>query len=316
MQKLFEILIERIKQNKPSVLVTVIEGKGSVPRSSGAYMIADDKGRIYGTVGGGNIEYRATAKAKAIIDKKQNCVYEYNLSNDRASELGMVCGGSAKILFYYIDEESGDIIEKALEMYNKRKAFWLLLPLKFGKIGISENIKSNKHKFITNDNYYAEEFLYDGRVYIFGGGHLAKEVIPLLSHLEFRCIVMDDRDDFADKALFPQAEEVIKSDLSNINLSINKSDYIIIMTRGHLFDTDVLRFALNTTAKYIGVVGSRKKAQIVREKLKNEGFSDNELNRIITPIGIDIGSETPAEIAISIAAQLIKIRNENREEKI
>ena len=97
--------------------------------------------------------------------------------------------------------------------------------------------------------------------------------------------------------------------LSDI-LEVKKEDYLVVVTRGHSCDADVERFALRTTASYIGVVGSKRKTQYVREKLLAEGFTNEELDRVHAPIGIDIASETPAEIAISIAAQLIQIRAE------
>ena len=171
---------------------------------------------------------------------------------------------------------------------------------------------------------YAEEFCYDGRVYIFGGGHLAQELVPVLSHLGFWCMVLDDREEYTDHSLFPGVQETKTVDFTALSqiLEVKPEDYLVVVTRGHRCDADVERFALRTPASYIGVVGSKRKTQYVREKLLNEGFTSEELDRVYAPIGIEIGSETPAEIAISIAAQLIQIRAEktglkrkNNEEK-
>ena len=158
--------------------------------------------------------------------------------------------------------------------------------------------------------YYVERFNFDGKVYIFGGGHLAQEVVPVLSHLGFRCVVLDDREEFSKPELFTGAEEVLCVDFKDLAnaVQITKNDYVAVMTRGHLHDADVERFVLKTPAHYIGVVGSRRKAKLTRETLRGEGFSNEQLDRIITPIGLEIGSETPAGIAISIAAQLIQVR--------
>ncbi len=163
----------------------------------------------------------------------------------------------------------------------------------------------------TGKTYYAEEFCYDGKVYLFGGGHLAQELVPVLHHLDFCCIVLDDREEYVDKALFPDAGQTMLVDFTKLDeiLSIRKNDYLVIVTRGHRCDADAEAFALRTGASYIGVVGSRRKTKYVREKLEAQGFTGEQLDSVYAPIGIEIGSETPAEIAISIAAQLIQIRS-------
>lgn len=164
---------------------------------------------------------------------------------------------------------------------------------------------------LDGKTYYAEEFCYDGKVYLFGGGHLAQELVPVLHHLDFCCIVLDDREEYVDKALFPDAGQTMLVDFTKLDeiLSIRKNDYLVIVTRGHRCDADAEAFALRTGASYIGVVGSRRKTKYVREKLEAQGFTGEQLDSVYAPIGIEIGSETPAEIAISIAAQLIQIRS-------
>lgn len=304
MKKLFEILKDRINNKKATMLVTVIESQGSVPRGKGAYMLVGEEGRIYGTVGGGNLEYQTILKSLEIIKSKKNFIYNYDLSNISASELGMICGGSAKVLFCYVDDSYVELVNEVINNFNMNKKFKLLFPLEEGRI----RLIYNNEKY---DNYYEDKFCYDGMVYIFGGGHVARECVPLLTHLGFRCTVIEDRAEFADKNIFPNAYNIILADFNNISVDVYERDYILIMTRGHIFDKDCERFALNTKAHYIGVIGSRTKARLVRESLKSEGFSDESLDRIITPVGLDISSETPAEIAVSIAAQLIKVRAES-----
>ena len=315
MQELFRILKERYEENKASMLVTVVDGSGSIPRKAGAYMIVGDEGRIYGTIGGGNMEYQAILKGQSLVQEKHNHLQEYILTPNKVADLGMICGGNAKVLFYYIgtEEASAQFLVQAYEVAKARKDCWLMLPLAEGQAKIVDYIESKKHHLIVEangQNYYAEHFFYDGNVYIFGGGHLAQELVPLLSHLDFTCIVADDREEFTKPELFPQAKKVLQIDFQAIekSITVHPEDYIVIVTRGHLCDTDAERFALHTDAGYIGVVGSRRKAKIVYDKLVAEGFSQKQLSRVITPIGLDIGSETPAEIAVSIAAQMIQFR--------
>jgi len=152
--------------------------------------------------------------------------------------------------------------------------------------------------------------VHSGKVYVFGGGHVARELVPLLSHLEFRCIVLDDRPRFACKTRFPDAEEVLPVDFFDIgkSISVTSEDYLVIMTRGHQYDTVLQAQALRTNAFYIGVMGSRRKIRSVQETLRAEGFTREDFRRVHTPIGLPINGETPAELAVSIAGELIRER--------
>ena len=172
---------------------------------------------------------------------------------------------------------------------------------------------SRKPKLLKSgdESYCVEQIHSSSRDYIFGCGHVSRELEPILSHVGFRCIMMDDRPEFAQRELFPTAEEVKLVDFSAIDKSVSicSEDYVCVMTRGHAYDTEIQAQILKYRPAYVGVIGSRKKAAGVRQVLKEQhGLSDEELNLITTPIGLEIEAETPAEIAISIAAQLIQTR--------
>ena len=338
MKTLYQLLLDRWNQTCDTVLVTIVEGNGSIPRTTGAYMAVDHTGRIYGTVGGGNLEYQAVKKAMALSGTDAHFVEDFDLGTGENGGLGMVCGGKVKVLFYSMksnDEKIAEFLKHALETAEAGKPYWLLLPYSKGYPRIESHVEEGRghcrilEESMDNENnastestanngnneiqkIYAEEFCFDGRVYVFGGGHLAQELVPVLTHLGFWCMVMDDREEYTDPSLFPGVQETKTVDFTALSeiLEVKKEDYLVVVTRGHRCDADVERFALRTPASYIGVVGSKRKTQYVREKLLAEGFTDEELDRVHAPIGIDIGSETPAEIAISIAAQLIQIRGE------
>jgi xanthine dehydrogenase accessory factor len=152
-----------------------------------------------------------------------------------------------------------------------------------------------------------------GFVYIFGGGHVAQELVPLLSRLEFRCVVFDDRAEFTRQELFPNAVRLITGDFSRIGDSLepDANDYVVIVTRGHEWDFHVESFALRGSAAYIGVIGSLTKHAFIEERLRAAGFTPEQIHapRVHAPIGVDIGSKTPAEVAVSIAAELINERS-------
>ncbi len=313
MEKIFLAIEEQLKIGKPCLLATIIASTGSTPRSSGAYMVVGEAGRICGTIGGGSLEYNVILQGQEQIAQQKNFIYEYTLTMEGSAELGMICGGTCTILYQYLSADDLPLIQDALHIMESKEQYWLLLPVLEGKLQICQGaaeIQSNGLIEIDGMQFYAERFNFDGKVYIFGGGHLAQEVVPVLSHLGFRCVVLDDREEFSQPDLFSGAEEVLCvyfKDLASA-VQLTENDYVAVMTRGHLHDADVERFVLKTPAHYIGVVGSRRKAKLTRETLRSEGFSDEQLDRIITPIGLEIGSETPAEIAISIAAQFIQVR--------
>jgi xanthine dehydrogenase accessory factor len=160
--------------------------------------------------------------------------------------------------------------------------------------------------------WFSTPIVSEGYVYVFGGGHIAQELVPLLGHLGFRCVVFDDREEFVKKDLFPQAEKLILGDFERIekDLSLTGNDYAVIITRGHEWDLKAWAFALNSPAAYIGVIGSASKHEYVKEKLRERGFTDDsiEASRVHAPIGVRIRSKTPMEIAVSISAELISVR--------
>jgi xanthine dehydrogenase accessory factor len=149
-------------------------------------------------------------------------------------------------------------------------------------------------------------------VYIFGGGHISEQVAPLARKVHFKVVVIDDREMFANRERFPDADEVIVSEFEKSfdRLHIDDSSYIVIVTRGHLFDGFVLGRAIKTNACYIGMIGSKKKIRTLYQNLMENGIAKEALDRVCAPIGIDINSETPEEIAVSIVAELIKVRGE------
>lgn len=329
---IFDILKKRCSMGEDTMLVTIISDQGSAPRGTGAFMAVGGEGRLEGTIGGGMLEFQAIKRAQELLLAGKGGAVEYGLSNKKAANLGMVCGGDLEVLFSYVDaapatQEALDTILAHLHAY---RTGWLVLPLTGqgmgfyspgGLTGLPEmpdcaQITAMKNGLFTRDGntYYVYRLQNESRVYLFGGGHLSQETVPLLVHLGFRCVVTDDRAEFSTQDLFPAAEEVHTCNFSEMKgkFDIQPQDYIIIVTRGHVGDFEAERFALSTPAYYIGVVGSQTKIKFVNEKLRQDGFSEKDIARITTPIGLNIKSETPAEIAVSIAAQLIERRAERR----
>lgn len=169
------------------------------------------------------------------------------------------------------------------------------------------SLKDDKDEVVE---VFVEPIRSESFLYLFGGGHVSQQVVPLASLVGFHVIVIDDRRQFVDPALFPGAKETLHLPFKGVmdRFSINEYSYLAIITRGHSHDKEVLAQALKTGAKYIGMIGSKRKREVIYQKLTEEGFSRNDLDRVHSPIGLDIDAETPQEIAVSIVAELIQER--------
>lgn len=343
MKKLFETLQGELQAGRPAMMVTVIAGSGSTPRGAGARMLVGRGGRITGTIGGGAVEYRAETLAVEALEKGESYTKAFTLRPNEIEDLGMVCGGDVKVFLQYIPATPQDIAftAKVQECFDGSQNAWLLyditdetawqmglytpaggLRLMAGRgeggglAGLSQNELDGllgaapMQRQLAGRLYYSEPFVRAGRVIVFGGGHVAQELVPVLAHLDFRCVVVDDRPEFTRPELFPGADRVILGDLSNIKsyLALTPSDYIVVMTRGHAGDFVVQNQVLRAPAAYYGVIGSRRKIKAVSEKLLAQGIPQAVIDSVYTPIGLDIKAQTPAEIAISIAAELILVR--------
>jgi xanthine dehydrogenase accessory factor len=147
-------------------------------------------------------------------------------------------------------------------------------------------------------------------VFIFGAGHLSYYICRYAKSVTFRVTICDDRAEFANQERFPDADSIIVESFETVfdKIDVNKNSYIVIVTRGHASDEIVLERAVKTDAKYVGMIGSKKKTTTILKRLKEKGIPQVSLRRVYSPIGISIGAVTPQEIALSIVCELIKIR--------
>lgn len=337
MKQILKAMECRLLAGEALVLVTVTASSGATPRGAGARMLVGKNGRICGTIGGGAVEYRSEQIALQVLEKKVSGQQDFSLTREDVQNLGMICGGDVNVFFHYISEgnpETLALVMEAQRMFETGEALWLISDISsggelslytrnggvFGKNVpdwvLSQLPRQPKLLQQGTESYCVEQIHGSGRVYIFGCGHVSQELEPVLTHVGFRCVVMDDREEFARRELFPTAEEVKLVDFRNIAdfVTIGEEDYVCIMTRGHAFDTVIQAQVLKCKPCYVGVIGSRKKAAGVRQVLKTEyGLSEQELDLVTTPIGIEIAAETPAEIAISIAGQMIQVRAQHNQ---
>lgn len=338
MKKLFEQIRYCMKKGENLALVTIIADSGSTPRGAGARMLVHENGKIFGTIGGGDVEYKAQQLAAEVIKEKKSYIKAFKLVSEQIEDLGMICGGNVLLYFQFIAPDNHKMIEfidHLLTIFDYYEDSWIITEIidntewnmgiyskSIGLYGLDIALKELSKMLIShgvnevsgNRKFYIEPLVRSGRVIVIGGGHVAQELVPVLSHIDFRCIVIDDRKQFANKNIFPTADKVIVGEFTNIEGSVNitNNDYIVVMTRGHSYDYEVLKQVMKTNAYYVGVIGSNEKMSKIFGELRHDGFTQKDLDSIFTPIGIAIKAETPAEISISIAAELIMARAEKQ----
>lgn len=195
-----------------------------------------------------------------------------------------------------------DIDKKSIPLYNE-VYIRANNALSTGKI---DTVHINENKLVLIEPFFPKP-----RLIVFGGGHIAKPLVEFASKVGFSVTVIDDRPYFANSTRFPEAEKVLCEDFKNsFNLiKFKESDFVVIVTRGHRHDGLVLREVLNHNLSYIGMIGSKRRVKGMMEELISEGYSKEVLDKVNSPIGLDIGAVTPEEIAISIVSQLISFKN-------
>lgn len=344
MNDFLKIVKKTQKNDDNFVLATILEKSGSAPRSEGAKMMISQDLSIEGTIGGGLVEAMVIQAAAKVHHDKKFRIEEFILSNKDAASLGMVCGGDLKILLEYIDwndeptrkfyeeiikleENKTDFvaITKILEEGNKSGLLEKWVCTETGFFGsesdeilsLIKNIKENfyqlkyKEAYLQMDDFFVEPFFNNENVCILGGGHIGKVLAELCKGLGFYVTVVDDREEFANPQRFNTADEVkVVPSFEKVtnHVKINQHSFVIIVTRGHSYDKEMLAQMLQTNAKYIGMIGSRNKRNHVYQCLIEEGFTYADLDRVYSPIGLPIHADTPEEIAVSIAAEMIQVR--------
>ncbi len=328
MKELLTALLAALLRGEDLVLCGVIASSGSTPRGSGARMVLFQDGTTQGTVGGGAVEYESIRLAKQALQTKAAFTQGFNLTKNEVADIGMICGGQVVIYFRYFsaaDPQAQAFAAYAAGLFDRSVNSWLVTELKsegVGRMGVYT--REEGPRFLGDmdakrieplacaqarreGELYVEPLTRAEQLYIFGGGHVSRELAPLAARVGFSVTVLEDRADFADPKFFSPQVKTCLCDFAAIGASaaVTEEDYAVVMTRGHQSDYTVLEQLLRTKACYIGVIGSRHKVAATNRRLVEAGIPEAELCRIHSPIGLAIGAETPAEIAVSVAAELI-----------
>lgn len=336
MESIFTKACELIDQNIPFAYSVIVQQEGSAPRGLGSKMLitADT---IYETIGGGGMEGHVIAQAREKVLTDHKPILHYYDLNTKAEMIGdFICGGDCEVLTFFVDPENTEyqqLFAAADAATQAGKKGWFVYvvntdddTLKLSFITQNESIVGNFqgsdflpkpmlmnpiriaiHSEEEEGIRYFVDFIHrGGRLYLFGGGHVSKEVAKIASGMEFHVVVIDDRAEFANSERFPGCEIMVIDDFNDLpDLLVDDDTYILIITRGHAHDKTVLAWSMTKTPYYTGMIGSKSKRDTVYAKLLDEGVPQARIDAVHSPVGLPIGAQTPAEIAVSIMAEII-----------
>jgi xanthine dehydrogenase accessory factor len=342
MRDLVRHLIRALEQDHELIVCQVVETRGSTPQKAGSMMIIDPEGGQVGTLGGGCVENEVKQKAIQQIGEGSAAVHSFILDHDYAWADGLICGGKMVIVtqplrgegplgyfrsFDRVIEESRGFTEAIVvdskqagggpagarylfDGESRLRAGWPAAELPESVLARIippvERPKPSVHGGIA--------FLPNWpriRLIVVGAGHVGQAVAGLAAQADFDVWVVDDRHQYANRERFPAAQRLLVGPIEEVlpKLEITPQTYALIVTRGHGHDQEALFHLAPTAASYVGLIGSRRKIRLIFESLSEAGIAAPDLERVAAPVGLEIGSQSVPEIAISIVAELIARRN-------
>ena len=315
-QAVWKLIAGSIRQNIPVMLLYVLESKGSSPGRKGFLMAVTRDGEMQGSIGGGIMEHKFVEMAKEKLQSNEQLIAIKQQVHDKQAaknQSGMICSGEQTILLYHV--KPGDVgdIEKLITSLEQNKNGLLTLSPKGLSFDDEVNGREDVFKMNSETNWlYQQVTGYINHIHIIGGGHCALELSRMMSVLGFFVHVYEDRPELNTLQQNEYAnEKTLVNNYSELNDIINSNinSYVVLMTWGYRTDDIALRALINKDFKYLGVLGSRKKIKKMFTDYAAMGIDEAKLKRIHSPIGLQIKSQTPEEIAVSIAAQIIKVKN-------
>ncbi len=305
-----------LKEKRKVAIATVISTWGSAPRPVGGQMAIDVNGEIIGSVSGGCIEGAVISEGIKSIKDGKTRVKDYGISNNLAWEVGLACGGELKILIQPLNIEDSIVNSMVAHIKNRQ-------PIKLEVDCITgERLINNS---LTNETSYYNKLTYQfihvvtphPRLFIIGAVHIAQALVSLAKIANYDITLIDPREHFATKKRFPDCKIINEwPDTALANVKLDKATHIVTLTHDPKIDDPALITALKHDVGYIGSLGSKKTHYKRCERLLSLGFKEDELSRIHAPVGLNIMAKTPAEIAISILAELTNYRRTKFDEQI
>ncbi len=317
MKQTFSFIQTHLSQGRKTILMTVIAREGSSPGKQGFKLAVASDGSFTGSIGGGVMEHRLVEQAKRLLKEQRVMqpflVFQNHDPQAGANRSGMICSGGQTIAFIPLDESDKLTVKMILEAVEQQQKGVFRLSEKGLSFVAGENLQAVFQSNVVAEKEweYAEQVGMPDSLYIFGAGHVGLALCKIFSNLDFKIHLFDNRPELNifETNRFAHVKEIIDYNLVEKLVPEGLNVYVVIVTFAHKSDEQILRQVLNKNVQYIGMMGSVTKVETIFGNLIRTGFTEDQLKKIYAPIGISINSETPAEIAVSIAAQIIAVKN-------
>jgi len=319
----------RMREAGPVGRAVVVSVWGSAPQAEGATMLVSPEGRMAGSVSGGCVETAAAEEVQQAMLAARARIVRYGISDARAWEVGLSCGGTLELLvepdvpaevLVAARGPGGVVIGTVLEgpMFGRRIAYDGTSPAggpDFDRMA-GEALRAGRSRKAQlaldgrDTSVFLEVFARPPRLVIFGGVHVAAELVPLARAMGYRTIVADGRPAFLTRERFPLADQLLLGwpDEAFAEAGIDSATAVAVLTHDPKFDDPALRIALRSAAMYVGAIGSKKTQAARRDRLRAAGLTETELGRLFGPIGLALGGRSPAETALAIMAEITAVR--------
>ena len=298
---------------------TVVKTERSAPRDPGAVLAVSERGEVAGSVTGGCVEPAVYEEAREVLAGGAPRLKTYGIADEEAFEVGLPCGGTVHI---FVDALDPELVAPVAEAIREERPIAIETAISGSEIGTKRLVSDNdllargENGIVETDDgeVFVNSFAPRPNMYVFGAVDHAGAVADIGRFLGFRVTVCDARAKFVTRDRFPNADELVVEwpDQFLSQAPIDERTAICVLTHDHKFDVPLLKVALNSPAGYIGAMGSRRTNEERAERLKAEGITDEQLARIKAPIGLDIGSRTPNEVAVAVAAEIVSTFSPSR----
>jgi xanthine dehydrogenase accessory factor len=342
MREIYGKMAELEREGRRFAVCTVVRTVGSTPQVVGAKLLVDDLGRLTGTLGGGCVEGDAFVEAKRVIDTGDVSLREYELTEDLAWDTGLVCGGTMWIAIEAGESALrlggrdllGDVLaassggkpvavatlfkRRGRELEADGKLFIETDGSTHGSLGARDAqardaaldaLGRGTARTVVLDEEHellVEPVLAKPRLVVAGGGHVGLALARMAAMLEYDVTVVDDRPEFSARERFGPGIDVMSVDMADAlrTMPMGWNTFVVIASRGHKLDAQCLREAVKRDARYVGLLGSKRKTVLIAKMLRAEGIAEERIRAVHAPIGLDLGGRTPAEIALSVLSEM------------
>jgi len=316
-------------------LASVVRRRGSLPMSATAKLLVTAAGARHGTIGGGCLEAEVMERALDVCARRTPVCTQHSLNAELAGDYGLTCGGTADVfiepvvpdaMLAALYAEAAAVVARGDRAVLATARRWpdgaprKLLATAQQRLGLDGDALLREalgdYDPARETPWFGEEVVVEAlvgapRLVVFGAGHVGARICEAASFAGWRVTIVDDRAEFADAQRLPWAEQVLVCDFGDVRAAaVIPADYVVICTRGHQHDALIAAQVAPVFPRFLGMLGSRRKGALTAQALRGWGVDESAIGRITCPVGMDVGADTPAEIAVSVVAQLVATRRQ------